>query len=263
MSMIHPNAIIQDGAVIGENVVIDANAFVSSRSKIGDNTHIMHGAVIDGDTTIGAKCKIFYNSVVGSVPQDLKYRGEDTRLVIGDNTTVREFAQINSGTQGGGGVTKIGSNCYIMGHVHIAHDCIIDDNVIVVNYVALAGHVEVGKNSVIGGMSAVHQFVHIGEYAMVAGGSMVSQDIPHYCLCEGNRAHLRGLNLVGLRRNLKDKQEIMKLKEAYKKMFKSGKPMQESAQELLQTDQSEYVKKFAAFVSTTQRGIPVKGNKNE
>lgn len=263
MQNIHPTAIIQEGARIAENVTIGAYCFVSSQASIGENCTIMQGAIIDGKTTIGSNCKIFYHAVVGSIPQDLKFKGEDVELIIGENTTIREFCQINAGTLGGGGVTKVGNNCYIMAHVHLAHDVIVGDNVILVNNASIAGHVEIGNNAFVGGMSAVHQFCKIGEYSMIGGGSALSQDLPPYCICEGNRAHMRGLNLVGLRRNLDNKDEIENIKNAYKKIFLSHSPMQDSARELLKDTKSVYVKKLAEFVIHTKRGIPVKRKMNE
>ena len=263
MNNIHPTAIVEDGATIAVDAIVGAYCFVSSQATIGSGTVIMQGAIIDGKTTIGNNCKIFYHAVVGSVPQDLKFKGEDVELIIGDDTTIREFCQINPGTEGGGGITKIGDNCFIMAHVHLAHDVIVANNVIIVNNAAIAGHVEIGNNAFIGGMSAVHQFCKIGEYSMIGGGSALSQDLPPYCICEGNRAYMRGLNLVGLRRNLNDKNEIDNIKSAYKKIFLSQEPMQDAAKELVESSSSEYVKRLATFVIETKRGIPLKRKVNE
>lgn len=258
MSKIHNTAIIEDGAQLGKNVEIGPYTFVSAKAKIGDGTKVMQGAIIDGDTTIGDNCQIFYHAVVGSIPQDLKFHGEDVRLEIGNNTTIREFCQINPGTKGGGAVTKVGDNCLIMAFVHLAHDVIIGNNVILVNNAAVAGHVEIGDNAIIGGMSAIHQFCKIGEYAMIGGGSVLSQDIPPYCVCEGNRAHIRGLNLTGLKRNFDNKADINAIKNAYKDIFRSLQPMQESAQEVMKNSDNQYAKILAQFVLNTKRGIPFK-----
>jgi len=263
MGQIHPTSIVEEGATIEDDVVIGPYCFVSSKAVIKSGTKVMQGAIIDGKTTIGNNCTVFYNAVVGSIPQDLKFKGEDVELIIGDNTTIREFCQINPGTLGGGGVTKVGNNCLIMAFVHLAHDVIVGNNVILVNSAAVAGHVEIGDNAVIGGMSAIHQFCKIGEFAMIGGGSVLSQDMPPFCICEGNRAYLRGLNLTGLRRNLNDKSDIEVIKNAYKKIFRSHKPMQESAQELIDETQNIYVRKLARFVLDTKRGIPVKRKENE
>jgi UDP-N-acetylglucosamine acyltransferase len=253
--MIDSRAIIEKGALIGDNVTIGPNVFISKDAKIGNNCTIMQGAIIDGKTTIGDGTKVFYNAVVGSIPQDLKFKGEDVELIIGKNNTIREFCQINPGTKGGGGKTVIGNNNLLMGYVHVAHDCIIGDGCILANAATLAGHVELGDFVVVGGMTPIHQFVKIGSYAMIAGASAVGQDIPPFCLAEGNRAKLRGLNLTGLRRRF-DKDSINALKRAYKELFLSGKPLQEVAKELAKSD-NELVRKMATFVLETKRGIPI------
>ncbi len=246
--------IIEDGATIGANVKIGQNVFISKDAVIGDHCEIMHGATIYGKTRIGDKTRIFSYAVVGSIPQDLKYHGEETELVIGKNNIIREFTLLNPGTEGGGGVTSIGDNNLLMGYVHVAHDCKIGNNCILANAVTLAGHVELGDFVVIGGMTPVHQFVKIGDYAMIAGASAVNQDIPPYCLAEGNRAKLRGLNLTGIRRKL-GSDVINELKKAYKRLFLSNEPLQDVARELLES-QNEHVKRLAAFVLETKRGIP-------
>lgn len=253
--MIDSRAIIEEGAKIGKNVTVGPNAFISKDAVIGDNCTIMQGAVIDGKTTIGEGTRIFYNSVIGSIPQDLKYQGEDVELIIGKNNTIREFCLINPGTKGGGGKTIIGDNNLLMGYVHVAHDCKIGNNCILANAATLAGHVELEDFVVIGGMTPIHQFVKIGSYAMIAGASAVGQDIPPYCLAEGNRARLRGLNLTGLRRKF-DKETINELKRAYKELFLSSKPLMEAAKELLKSE-NEHVRKLALFVLETKRGIPL------
>ena len=235
---------------IGEGVVIDENV------EIGDNCIIEPYAVITGYTKIGNNNHIFSHAVIGSIPQDLKYKGEKTYLIIGDNNKIREFTLINPGTEGGGGVTKIGNNNLLMGYVHIAHDVIIGNNCILANAATLAGHVVLEDNVVIGGMTPIHQFVKIGEYAMIAGASAVSQDIPPYCLAEGNRAKLRGLNITGLRRKLENRNDIDEIKRAYKELFESGKPLRETAQNLLKTNNNKYVKHLCEFILNSKRGIP-------
>ncbi len=255
MNTIHPTAIIEDGAKLGKNVTIAPFVYISSKATIGDNTVIDAHAIIEGDTTLGKGNHIFSHAVVGSIPQDLKYQGEDVKLIIGDNNRIREFTLLNPGTRGGGSVTKIGSGNLLMGYVHIGHDVMMGDGCILANGATLAGHVELGDGVVIGGLTPVHQFVHIGDYAMIAGASALSQDIPPYCLAEGNRATLRGLNLTGLRRRI-DREDIDKLKIVYRELFESGKPLQETAQKLLKNQNSKYVKKLLEFVTTSKRGIP-------
>ncbi len=252
--MISPQAIIEEGAKIGKNVRIDANVFISKDVVIEDNCHIAHGATIYGKTFIGEGTRIFSYAVVGSIPQDLKYKGEDVELIIGRYNTIREFTLLNPGTQGGGGKTTIGDHNLLMGYVHVAHDCRIGNHCILANAATLAGHVELGNYVVIGGMTPVHQFVKIGDYAMIAGASAVSQDIPPYCLAEGNRAKLRGLNITGIRRRL-GSEVLNELKRAYKELFLCGKPLQESAKALLKSS-NEHVQKLARFVLETKRGIP-------
>ena len=255
MSKISNLAIIEDGAIIGENVEIGPYCFISAESKIGDNTTIAQGACIYGKTTIGKNNRIFSHAVIGSIPQDLKFNGEDVELIIGDDNTIREFTLFNPGTKGGGGKTISGNHNLFMGYVHLGHDVIIGNNCILANAATLAGHVELGDYVVIGGMTPIHQFVHIGDYAMIAGASALAQDVPPFCMAEGNRAVLRGLNLTGLRRHI-ERDDINELKTAYKELFESGKPLKDSATELLDNTKNHYVRDLCNFVIKTKRGIP-------
>jgi UDP-N-acetylglucosamine acyltransferase len=255
MSKISKLAVIEDGAKIGDNVEIGPFCFVSAESTIGDGTTIAQGACVYGKTTIGKNNKIFSHAVLGSIPQDLKYNGEEVELIIGDDNTIREFTLFNPGTAGGGRKTVIGNKNLFMGYVHLGHDVIVGNNCILANAATIAGHVELGDHVVIGGMTPVHQFIHIGDYAMIGGASALSQDIPPYCLAEGNRARLRGLNLTGLRRLLK-REDIDELKSAYRELFESGKPLKDTASELLKNTNNDYVIKLCDFVVTTKRGIP-------
>jgi len=253
--MIHKTAIIEDGAIIGKNVEIGAYAYIGSKVKIGDNTKIHHHANIEGKTTIGKNNEIFPYASVGTAPQDLKYNGEDTELIIGDNNKIREFTLINTGTIQDNSKTIIGNNNLFMGYVHVAHDCVIGNSCIFANAATLAGHVHVDDGAVVGGMTPIHQFVHIGSLAMVAGASAVSQDVPPFCMVEGNRAKLRGLNLTGLRRHLENRSDIDEIKKTYKELFESGKPLKEVANTILETTNNEYVKKLCEFVINSKRGI--------
>ena len=262
MPNIHPSAVIESGAIIGENVSIGPFAYVGSQVIIGDGTTVASHAVIEGRTTIGKNNRIFSHSAIGTIPQDLKFAGEDVELIIGDNNTIREFTLLNPGTKGGGSVTKIGNGNLLMGYVHLGHDVILGDNCILANGATLAGHVELGNHVVIGGLTPVHQFVHIGDFAMIGGASALAQDIPPYCLAEGNRANLRGLNLTGLRRSM-EKEDINALKVAYRELFEQGNPLQEVAQQLFETTQSDKVKKLCEFIKTSKRGIPFNRNKKE
>lgn len=262
MSLISPLAIIEEGAQIGENVSIAPYAFVSAESTIGDGTSIAQGACIYGKTTIGKDNRIFSHAVIGSVPQDLKYNGEEVELIIGDNNTIREFTLLNPGTAGGGSKTIIGSHNLLMGYVHVGHDCIIGSHCIFANAATIAGHVEIGDHVVVGGMTPVHQFVHIGDYAMVAGASALSQDVPPFCMAEGNRASLRGLNLNGLRRKL-EREDINQLKSAYRELFEKGRPLKDVAQEILDATKSHFVKELCDFVIKTKRGIAYERKNND
>lgn len=255
MSKISPLAVIEEGALIAEDVEIGPFCFISGQSTIGKGTKIAASSCIYGKTTIGENNTIFSHAVLGSIPQDLKYAGEEVELIIGDHNTIREFTLFNPGTAGGGSKTVVGNHNLFMGYVHLGHDVIIGDHCILANAATLAGHVEMGNYAVVGGMTPIHQFVKIGEYAMIAGASALSQDVPPYCLVEGNRAVLRGLNLNGLRRHVA-REDIDALRAAYRELFESGKPLQENAAALLNATSSEYVKNISTFIINTKRGIP-------
>lgn len=253
--MIHPTAVIEEGAILGDNITIGAFVYIGSNVTIGEGTTIDSHAVIVGNTTIGKNNRIFHHAALGSVPQDLKFKGEEVQLIIGDNNTIREFTLFNPGTEGGGSVTKVGDGNLFMGYVHLGHDVIIGDNCILANAATLAGHVELGNHVFIGGLTPVHQFVKIGDYAGIAGASALSQDVPPFCMAEGNRAVLRGLN-INLLRRIMDRGEIDALRSAYRELFEKGRPLQESAAALLEGVQSENVKKMCEFIQNSKRGIP-------
>jgi len=255
MSKISELAIIEDGASIGENVEIGPFCFISSQTTIGDGTTIAQNACIYGKTTIGKNNKIFSHAVIGSIPQDLKFNGEDVELIIGDDNTIREFTLFNPGTKGGGSKTIVGNHNLFMGYVHLGHDVIVGNHCILANAASLAGHVEIGDHIVIGGFCPIHQFVKIGDYSMIGGASALTQDIPPFCMAEGNRATLRGLNLNGLRRKL-DREDINVLKSAYRELFESGKPLKDTATQLLENSENHFVKELCDFVLKTKRGIP-------
>ncbi|MEY2987417.1 MAG: hypothetical protein RJB13_938, partial [Pseudomonadota bacterium] len=197
---IHPTAIVHPGAELDSEVVVGPFCTVGSHVKIGRGTKLISHVVIDGHTTIGAQNEIFPFASVGTVPQDLKYNGEPTILTIGDRNKIRECATLQPGTVQGGGQTVVGSNNLFMAYTHVAHDCIVGNDNIFANSVQLSGHVEVHNGAVIGGISGIHQFCRIGDMAMVAAGSIVVQDVPNFCVAQGDRATLRGLNVVGMRR---------------------------------------------------------------
>ena len=219
--MIHKTAIVDPKAKISSNVNIGPYSIIGPNVEIGEDTDINSHVSIAGHTKIGKKNKIYPFSSIGNNPQDLKYNGEKSYLEIGDSNTIREYVSINPGTDGGGGLTKIGNNCLFMVSSHVAHDCVIGDNVVAVNNVAIGGHVQIDDNAIIGGNSAVHQFIRIGKFAMIGGMCAVIRDVIPYGLVHGNRSVLQGINLIGLRRNNISNQDIALLGKAYKEIFKS------------------------------------------
>ena len=219
--MIHKTAIVDPKARISPTVKIGPFSIIGPNVEINDNTEIQSHVSIMGNTIIGKDNKIYSFSSIGNDPQDLKYRGEDTKLEIGDNNKIREYVTINPGTQGGGGLTKIGNNCLFMVSSHIAHDCMVGNNVILANNVPLGGHAEIQDNVIIGGNSAVQQFTRVGKFAMIGGMCGVVRDVIPYGIAHGNRSILHGLNLIGLRRKNISNKEIMILSDAYKEIFKT------------------------------------------
>jgi len=219
--MIHKTAIVDPKARISPTVKIGPFSIIGPNVEINDNTEIQSHVSIMGNTIIGKDNKIYSFSSIGNDPQDLKYRGEDTKLEIGDNNKIREYVTINPGTQGGGGLTKIGNNCLFMVSSHIAHDCMVGNNVILANNVPLGGHAEIQDNVIIGGNSAVQQFTRVGKFAMIGGMCGVVKDVIPYGIAHGNRSILHGLNLIGLRRKNISNKEIMILSDAYKEIFKT------------------------------------------
>ena len=219
--MIHKTAIIDSNAKISKNVTIGPYSVIGPNVEIREGTVIQSHVNITGYTRIGANNKIYPFASIGNDPQDLKFKGEKTLLEIGDNNKIREYVTINPGTEGGGGKTKVGNNCLFMVSSHIAHDCIVGDNVILANNVPLGGHAHVDDNAIIGGNSAVQQFTRVGKFAMIGGMCGVVRDVIPYGIAHGNRSILQGLNLIGLRRKNIPNKEILSLSEAYKIIFKT------------------------------------------
>ena len=256
MSLIHPTAIIHPEAKLDPSVQVGPYAVIGPKVRIGAGTTVGPHAVIEGRTTIGKDNKIFQFASVGAAPQDLKYAGEDTALEMGDGNTVREFATLHIGTEGGGGVTKIGNGNLFMANSHVAHDCVFGNGCILANSVAIAGHVQVEDHVIFGGLSAVHQFTRIGRHAFIAGGSMVAMDVPPYCTAQGDRAELVGLNTVGLSRHGYSDDQIRRIKDAYKILFRSKLGLNEAIAKL----RAEYgghpeIDGMLDFVSRSERGI--------
>ena len=218
--MIHNTAIIDPKAKISSGVSIGAFTIIGPNVEIGENTIIQSHVSIIGNTKVGKNNKIYPFASIGNDPQDLKFDGEVTKLEIGDNNKIREYVTVNPGTKGGGGLTKIGNNCLFMVSSHIAHDCLVEDNVILANNVPLGGHAHIEENVIIGGNSAVQQFTRVGKSSMIGGMCGVVRDIIPYAMVHGNRSILQGLNLIGLRRKNIPNKEILVLTEAYKEIFK-------------------------------------------
>lgn len=261
MANIHPSAIIEDGASIAKDVKIGAFASISSESVLESGVEIMQGAQVCGETFVGKNTKIYPYAVVGMPPQDIGYAKEDVvKVIIGKNCLIREFVTINAGTSHGGGITRVGDDCFIMIYCHIAHDCQVGDSVTMANSATLAGHVEIGSYTVIGGMTPIHQFVKVGEGCMIGGASAISQDIPPFCLAEGNRAVVKGLNAIGLKRRF-EKEDIRALQGAFRKLFRSGEPIKDIANEFLQNSKNQKVLQLCNFIKDTTRGIPYERKK--
>ena len=219
--MIHKTAIIDPKAKISTNVSIGAYTLIGPNVEIGENSIIQSHVSIVGHTKIGINNKIYSFASIGNDPQDLKFAGEETKLEIGDNNKIREYVTINPGTAGGGGITKIGNHCLLMISSHIAHDCIVGNNVIIANNVPLGGHAHIEDDVIIGGNSAVQQFTRIGKMAMIGGMCGVVKDVIPYGMAFGNRCVLHGINLIGLRRKNISNKKIINLSEAYKEIFKT------------------------------------------
>jgi len=250
--MIHETAIINPKAKIGKNVQIGPYSVIGPNVEIGDNTIIQSHVNISGNTKIGRENKI-YPFVSFNDPQDLKYKGESTNLIIGDNNKIREYVTINPGTVSGGGKTIIGNNCLFMIASHIAHDCQVGNNVIIANNVPLGGHVIIEDNVIIGGNSAVQQFTRIGKMAMIGGMTGVLHDVIPYGLSTGNRNSLRGLNLIGLRRAKFENKDIIGLSEAYKEIF-STKDLTENISKLNNSYQdNQLIKNVIDFITKNKK----------
>ena len=259
MSLIHASAVIEEGAVLGENVSVGPFAYIGAKVKIGDNTTVAANAVIEGDTTIGKNNRIFSHAAVGTIPQDLKFNGEDVQLIIGDNNLIREYASIHRGTVKGGGKTIVGNNTMIMAYAHLGHDCLIGDHVIIVNAAHLGGHTEVADRATVGGLTGTHQFSRIGTLAFIGGGSAVSKDVPPFAMVTGERGQMRisGLNKVGLRRNGFSRECISQIEAAFRILFHSPELLHHEALDKVERDLGgcEEVDELVNFIRKSKRGV--------
>jgi UDP-N-acetylglucosamine acyltransferase len=218
---IHPLALVEDGAVIGENVVVGPFSHVGGRVVLKDDVELVSHAVVSGKTEIGKGCRIFQMAVIGGVSQSLHEAGEESSLTVGDYCTMREGVTMNTGTVGGGGKTTVGDNCLFLANCHVAHDCQLGSGIVMSNNVMLAGHVHVGDRAILGGGCAVHQFTRIGRQAFIGGLSAVNYDVIPYGMLNGNPGILGGLNIVGMTRNGLDKQTIHRVRRAFKDIFEA------------------------------------------
>ena len=254
---IHPSAVVDPAARIGSGVRIGPFCVVSANARIGDDCQLLSHVVIEGYTTLGCRNRIFPFASIGHQPQDLKYHGEASEVIIGDDNTIREGVTINPGTEGGGMLTKIGNHNLLMAYSHVAHDCLLGDQVILANGATLAGHVEIEDGVILGGHSAVLQFVRIGRFAMVGGTAGITKDVPPFCLTSGGyRPGLAGLNLVGLRRRQFPHEQIQCLKSLYRTLFQSTGPMEDRIEEggRIAGDDAQALH-LLDFVKTAKRGL--------
>lgn len=255
MNKFHKTALINNNAKIGKNVTIGPYSIIDDNVIIGDNSVVYPYVHIKSNTIIGKNNKIFQGSVLGEDPQDLKYSGEKTFLEIGDNNTIRENCTLNKGTSHAN-KTIIGSNCLLMAYVHVAHDCIIDDKVILANGVQLGGHVEIGYHVTVGGMTPVHQFCKVGEHAFIGGGRIALQDIPPYILATGEPLQYAGINSVGLRRRKFSIDVRNNIKKAYKFIYKSNLNVKQAIEAIKENLKlTDEINKILVFLKDSDRGL--------
>jgi UDP-N-acetylglucosamine acyltransferase len=253
---IHPSASVSPGAELAPGVRIGPYTVVGDQVRLGAGTQVGSHVVLEGPTEIGRDCRIAPHAVLGTAPQDLKYRGEATRLRVGDGVVVREFATLNRGTVGGGGLTSVGDRSVLMAYCHVAHDCHLGREVIMANCATLAGHVAIEDFAIIGGLAGVHQFVKIGCYALVGACSGVLKDIPPYVKAQGIRARLYGLNTVGLRRHQFPPETIRRLKAAYRLLFHGGLNTSQALERIAsELDPCPEVEHLVAFIKSSSRGV--------
>lgn len=249
MSRIHPSAIIEDGAQIGQDCVIGPFCHVGPQVRLGDRVELKSHVVVTGDTSIGDDCVIFNFSVIGEIPQDLKFGGENTRLEIGKRNRIREHVTVNTGTEGGGGVTRIGDDCLLMAGVHVAHDVQIGNRVIMVNHSGAAGHCIIEDDVILGGISGLHQWVRVGRGAIIGALTMVPNDVIPYGLVQASRGELEGLNLVGLKRRGVSRADISALRAAFRELSEGEGTFMDRAKRLGDSTDSDYVRQIVEFVT--------------
>ena len=263
MTRIHASAVIDSKAELASDVEVGPYSVIGPNVKIGAGTKVGSHTVIEGHTTIGRDNNFAHFAAIGGVPQDMKYRGEPTQLTIGDRTTIREFTTIHTGTIQDGGVTRLGSDNWIMAYVHIAHDCQVGNNTIFASNAQIAGHVHVEDWAILGGMTGIHQFVRIGQHAMLGGASALVQDLPPFVMAAGEKASPHGINVEGLKRRGFSSETIAALRQAYKVLYKDGLSFEDAKVEIQQmiaasTSDATTVEKltqFYEFIAASTRGI--------
>lgn len=253
-NLIHQTAIIDPGAEIGDGVEVGPYSIIEQNVRIGSGCKIASHAVIASGTRLADECRIFNSAVVGNIPQDLKFEGEDSELVIGERTVIREFCTLNRGTKQEKSVTRVGSDCLLMAYVHVAHDCVIGNNVIIANATNMGGHVTIEDNVIIGGVTAIHQFVKIGRNAFIGGQGRVSQDVPPYIITVGEKYN--GINSVGLRRHGFSSEQISSIKKAYRLIYRSKLNLSQAVDAIKsELEPTEEIKTILEFIDRSSRGL--------
>lgn len=263
---IHPTAIVQPGAELGAGVSVGPYSIIGAHVKLGDRCIVGPHVVIEGHSTIGPENQFYQFCSVGAPPQDLKFKGEPATLVMGARNKIREFVTIHVGTAHGTMNTTVGDNNLLMANCHIAHDCRVGNNNIFANSVGLAGHVTIQNNVILGGLCGIHQFVRIGSYAIISAGSMVGLDLPPYCIGQGDRAHVRGVNVIGLERAGMTSEEIGDIRKTYRLLFSSVGHLKDKVAALpAELRQKPRIATMLEFIEGSQRGVltPVKGAKQD
>jgi UDP-N-acetylglucosamine acyltransferase len=256
MSQIHPTALVDPAAQLADDVEVGPYSIIGPKVTISEGSRIGPHVVVTGRTTIGKNTRIFQFASIGEEPQDKKYDGEDTELIIGDNNTIREGCTISRGTAQGGGKTIIGNDNWIMATVHIAHDCILGDNIIMANCAALAGHVTVGDWAIISGYALIHQFCNVGEHSFTSFASHVNQSIPPYVTVSGEKARAKGVNTEGLKRRGYSPEQIQQVRRAYKVLYRSGLRLEEAKEQLAEmASEHDEVKPWIDFLNTTEKSF--------
>lgn len=253
---IHPTAIISPEAQIAEDVEIGAYSIIGPDVRIGKQTVVGPHVVIEDHTDIGERCRIYQFAAIGAAPQDLKYKGEKTRVIIGNDNTIREFVTIHRATAADTGTTVMGDHNLIMAYSHVAHNCILDNHIIMVNAANLAGHIHVEDYAIIGGLTGVHQFTRIGAHCMIGGASAVTRDVAPYLIAAGNHATTHGLNVVGLKRRGFEDETINDIKRAYTLVFRSSLLLRTAIDKVRdEIDDSPEVRHFLEFIEKSERGL--------